>query len=126
MPFEQYNTIILFITYYYNLLFTRFAFITRNRIVIRALHPVTIIFIFNIVLPYSVIFGSVQSIAFATLFLAYCPTPQCQPHSVHKPYGPSFTGFKTALRKIWPSLLPPREVDHNSQTVQSCVSLEKT
>ena len=23
-------------------------------------------------------------------------------------------------------LLPPREVDHNSQTVQSCVSFEKT
>jgi len=27
---------------------------------------------------------------------------------------------------MWPSLSPPREVDHNSQTVQSCVSLEKT
>jgi hypothetical protein len=27
--------------------------------------------------------------------------------------------------KIWPSLSPPCEVDHNSQTVQSCVSLEK-
>ena len=26
---------------------------------------------------------------------------------------------------MWPSLLPPRKVDHNSQTVQSCVSLEK-
>jgi len=26
---------------------------------------------------------------------------------------------------MWPSLSPPREVDHNSQTVQSCISLEK-
>jgi hypothetical protein len=27
---------------------------------------------------------------------------------------------------MWPSFSPPREVDHNSQTVQSCISLEKT
>jgi hypothetical protein len=33
--------------------------------------------------------------------LAYCrPTPQCQPHSAHKPYGPSFTGFKTILMNV--------------------------
>jgi hypothetical protein len=43
----------------------------------------------------------------------------------HEPYGASFTGFKTTSRN-WPSLLPPHEVDHNSQTVQSCVPLEKT
>ena len=30
-------------------------------------HPVTVIFIFTIVLPWNVIFGSVQSIAYATL-----------------------------------------------------------
>jgi hypothetical protein len=28
--------------------------------------------------------------------------------------------------KIWPSLSPPHKADHNLQTVQSCVSLEKT
>jgi hypothetical protein len=28
--------------------------------------------------------------------------------------------------KIWPSLSPPCEVDHYSQTAQSCVCLEKT
>jgi len=40
----------------YNLLFIRLAVITHNWIVIR--YPVTIIFIFTIVLPYNVIFGS--------------------------------------------------------------------
>jgi hypothetical protein len=46
-------------------------------LVIRVLHPVTTIFIFNIVLPYNDIYGSVQSIAYATLHLAYRrPTPQ--------------------------------------------------
>jgi hypothetical protein len=28
--------------------------------------------------------------------------------------------------KTWPSLSPPREVDHNSQTARSCVCLEET
>jgi hypothetical protein len=41
-------------------------------------------FIINIVLPYNDIFGSVQSIAYATLLLAYChPMLQRQPHSAH-------------------------------------------
>jgi hypothetical protein len=51
---------------YSNLLFIRFTVIAHNLIVICALHPVTIIFIFNIVLPYNDIFRSVQSIAYAT------------------------------------------------------------
>jgi hypothetical protein len=28
------------------------------------------------------------------------PTPQRQPHSAHKPYAPSFTGFKTTSRNV--------------------------
>jgi hypothetical protein len=28
------------------------------------------------------------------------PTPQLQSHSAHKPYGPSFTGFKTTLSNV--------------------------
>jgi hypothetical protein len=32
--------------------------------------------------------------------LAYHPTAQHQPQSAHKPYGPSFTGFKTTLRNV--------------------------
>jgi hypothetical protein len=28
------------------------------------------------------------------------PTPQRQPHLVHKPYGPSFTGFKMTSRNV--------------------------
>ena len=64
----QYNNLLfylLFIILYniYNLLFIRLAVITHNWIIIR--HPVTIIFIFTIVLPQNVIFGSVQSIAYA-------------------------------------------------------------
>jgi len=46
---------------------SRFAVITHNWIIIRVLNPVTIIFFFNIALPQNVIFGSVQSIAYATL-----------------------------------------------------------
>ena len=66
----QYNNLLsyfLFIILYniYNLLFIRLAVITHNWTVIR--HTVTIIFIFTIVLPQNVIFGSVQSIAYATL-----------------------------------------------------------
>jgi len=56
----QYNNLLfylLFIIYnIYNLLFIRLAVITHNWIVIR--HPVTIIFIFTIVLPQNVIIGS--------------------------------------------------------------------
>ena len=51
--------------YIYNSLSIRLAAITHNSIAIR--HPVTIIFIFTIVLPQNVIFRSVQSIAYATL-----------------------------------------------------------
>jgi hypothetical protein len=47
-------------------------------------------------------FGDVPLIIQQLLFkifwelLAYrCPMPQRQPNSAHKPYGPSFTGFKT-------------------------------
>jgi len=65
----QYNNLLfylLFILYnIYNLLFIRLAVITHNWIVI--CHPVTIIFIFTIVLPQNFIFGSVRSIAYATL-----------------------------------------------------------
>jgi hypothetical protein len=61
---------IYFLQYYiiyniYNLLFTTLAVITHNSIAIR--HPVTVVFIFTIVLPQNVIFGSVQTIAYATL-----------------------------------------------------------
>jgi hypothetical protein len=66
-------------------------------LVTRVLHPVTIIFIFNIVLSYNDIYGSVQSIAYATLFwhivVLRCNFEECA--------------------KIWPSLSPPCEVDHN-------------
>ena len=62
----QYNNLLFIILYnIYNLLFIRPAAITHNPIAIR--HPVTIIFIFTIVLPQNVIFWSVQSIAYATL-----------------------------------------------------------
>ena len=66
----QYNNLLFYLLFtilynIYNLLFTRIAVITHNWIAIR--HPVTIIFIFTIVLPQNVIFGSVQSIAYATL-----------------------------------------------------------
>jgi hypothetical protein len=78
-------------------------------LVICVLQPVAIIFIFNIVLPYSNFYGSVQSIAYATLLwniVVLCRNfEECS--------------------EIWPSLLPPHEVDHNSQTVQSCISLEE-
>jgi hypothetical protein len=38
---------------------------------------------------------------FCRELLAYRrPTAQNQPHSAHKPYGPSFTGFKTTLRNV--------------------------
>jgi hypothetical protein len=30
----------------------------------------------------------------------FCPTPQHQLNSAHKPYGPTFTGFKTTLRYV--------------------------
>jgi hypothetical protein len=56
------------------------------------------------------------------------PTPQRQPHSVYEPYGPSFTDLKRlqGMFKDVVFLSPPREIDHNSQTVHSWVSLEKT
>jgi hypothetical protein len=37
---------------------------------------------------------------FWELFAYHHPMPQCQPHSAHKPYGPSFTGFKTSSRNV--------------------------
>jgi hypothetical protein len=42
-----------------------------------------------------------NSATFVRNLLAYRrPTPQRQPHSAHKPYGPSFTGFKTTSTNI--------------------------
>ena len=57
------------------------------------------------------------------------PAPQRQPHSTQEHYGPSFTGFKTTSRNVQRSglfLSTPCEVDHNLQTVRSCVSHERT
>jgi len=66
----RYNNLLFIILYnilynIHNLLFIRLAVITHNWIII--CHPVTIIFIFTIVLPLNVIFGFVQSIAYAIL-----------------------------------------------------------
>jgi len=62
----KYNNLLFIILYnIYNLLFIRLAVITHNWIVIR--HPVSIFFIFTIVLPQNVIFGSVQIIVYVTL-----------------------------------------------------------
>jgi hypothetical protein len=45
----------------------------------------------------------IQQLLFKTIWelLAYRrPTPQRQPHLVHEPYGPSFTGFKMTSRNV--------------------------
>jgi hypothetical protein len=78
-------------------------------LVIRVLHSVTIIFIFNVVLPYNGIYRSVQSTAYSTLLLAYrrlcllmfcnkdmfsrwgvvspSPNPQAEGPPVHRAYS---------------------------------------
>jgi hypothetical protein len=90
--------------------------------VCRALHPVTIILIFNIVLPYNDIFTSVQSIAYASLLSAYSrPKPQCQPHSAHKAYGPFSTGIKTTVRNVQRCGLQSSPVLRLSNKHEDCI-----